>query len=645
MKTKTILIGIAVFLYASFPISAAQAVTPPSIIISEIQISGGAGHTNNEFIRLSTTDSDPVALTDFKLIQTKFSEKKLSCSDETLVPTSKFAAKSIPGNGSLLIAHPEYEGTDVVDIFYAKSNMLTENTMRISLLDERGNPIAQKDVGTRCEAEQQTDPIPPSVSDTPPIPPPPSPPIPDSTVPSPPLPTEARPISIRLNEVFPNPSAKGDSGEFIELYNSGTEPTDISGWILRDATKTGKYTFSPNTLLAAAAYLAVTDQSFRLSLNNSNESISLFDSADTLIDSVHYEKTKDDVSLNYTAAGWRGGTPTPGTANILNNLPETREKVPKKGFRGAPVVFSATGKDADSDTLKYTWDFGDGHKSYKAAPSHKYAENGAYIVTLKTTDGKEDILETFTIEIRSYRPPEVRITSLMPNPAGRDTDHEWILIKNRDKKTINLKGFNIATGWKNLVNHPIREDFILKPKQEVRLTRTHSLFTLPNQKGKVELRAPDGTVLQKIRYKLEKSAAENSIYSKAKGKRWEWQEEELEKDQIGKEILPVSDTDENEATPDEEAPLEEAALPIGEDSQKKVLGEKTSQTEDTREKFMQLLSYGTRVRIPDGISLTFDETADDAAPLPSREHYAVSFAKESFSEINSVLNELLSNAR
>lgn len=638
MKTKTISIGITVFLYTFFHISATRAETLPPIIISEIQITGGDGHTNNEFIRLSAADSDPVTLTGFKIIQTKFSEKKSICSDETLVPTGKFAAKSIPGNGSLLIAHPEYEGTDVVDIFYAKSNTLTESTMRISLLDESGNLITKKDVGTRCEAEQQTDPIPPGISDVPPA-------------------TDSGIKTVRLNEIFPNPSAKGDTGEFIELYNSGHDPIDLSDWTILDAAalkkKSGgatvpasaKITFPSGTTIEAGGYSLITDTAngFHLSINNTNETLTLFDKQGTLIDSMSFVKSAENVSLNYTPAGWRGGAPTPGSANRLNSLPATDEKVPKKGYKGMPIGFSAKGSDADGDTLKYTWDFGDGHKSYKEKTSHTYEENGAYTVTLKTTDSKEDILETFIIEITSYSRPKIRITSLVPNPEGRDTDNEWVMLENREKKTINLKGFGIATGWKNLVNHPIREDFFIGPKQGRRLTRAHSLFTLPNQKGKIELRAPDGKVVQKIKYKLEKSAAEDIVYSKAKGRRWEWHEEKPTEEKEEKESLAVSDTDENAVVAEEETPLEEAVPPIEESAKKQVLGAKTSHADDS-EKFMPLLNYGTRVKIPSNISLAFDET-DDVPPLLSQEHYAISFAKESLSELNAALNELLHNAR
>lgn len=99
------------------------------------------------------------------------------------------------------------------------------------------------------------------------------------------------------------------------------------------------------------------------------------------------------------------------------------------------------------------------------------------------------------------------------------TDHEWIEIENREKNEINLKGFSIATGTKkkNLANHPIRVDFIIAPKSVKRLTREHSLFTLGNVRSHIELRSPDGKVVQHLKYKYEKSLADDTLLKKEKG--------------------------------------------------------------------------------------------------------------------------------
>jgi PKD repeat protein len=332
--------------------------------------------------------------------------------------------------------------------------------------------------------------------------------------------TGASPYKVLINEVLPNPKEKGDTGEFIELYNPGEETVSLSGWEIHDASVTGKYVFPNDTHIAPLSYLVVTDQDFSLSLNNSNEVIALWDREKRLVHRVHYEKTKEGVALNFVAGILRGARkPTPGTLNSENADPVTKERVPKRGYRNFAIKFQARGKDRDGDKLKFTWDFGDGHKSYKENTSHKYLKSGSYTVTLTTDDGIDTTRETFGIKIKKYEAPKVRIISFVPNPKGNDSELEWIEIENREKREVNLKDFSIATGTKkkSIANHPIREDFIIPPNSIKRLTREGSLFTLGNIRSHIELRSPDGETIQRLKYKYAKSLAENTVLKKGKG--------------------------------------------------------------------------------------------------------------------------------
>ncbi len=444
--------------------------------------------------------------------------------------------------------------------------------------------------------------------------------------PDPILPPPITLTAIRFNEIFANPSGNEEEQEFIELLNEADDATDVGGFTLRDASKTGAYTFPLKTILNGHSYLVLKRSTSKLSLNNSNESLSLFSTTGALVDTVAYQKTKEGISLNYTGSGWRGGIPTPGAANQLNTLPETREKVPKKGYRGVPVSFNARGKDADGDTLKYVWDFGDGHKSYKATTTHRYEKNSTYTIVLTVSDGSDDVSETFALKIESFPETKVRITSLVPNPRGLDSEGEFLIIENREKKSVNLKDFSITTGWKKLINHPIRENFIIAAKSEGRLTREFSLFTLPNEKGRVELRGPDGKTLQKIQYKLTTSAKEDAIYRKEKGKRWQWEEVKVSPGAAEKEEVPMDEVFIE--------PLAPEPLP-----QEITEGSTITLPERKAPSLLPLLNYGTHVTLPHDIELTFDDSIEEI-PLLVTEHYALTFAKEVASEINTVLNAL-----
>jgi PKD repeat protein len=59
---------------------------------------------------------------------------------------------------------------------------------------------------------------------------------------------------------------------------------------------------------------------------------------------------------------------------------------PQSGLEGQPVAFSAAASNA-AGPVSYAWDFGDGATAEGAQVAHAYADNGAYHVTVRATDG------------------------------------------------------------------------------------------------------------------------------------------------------------------------------------------------------------------------------------------------------------------
>lgn len=335
---------------------------------------------------------------------------------------------------------------------------------------------------------------------------------------------------IILSEILANPSGDENENEFIELENTSTSSKDLSGWKLRDSSKTGVYIFPKNTTLLPDEFFVIYRSNFSFALNNGTETLSLLDGKDTLADTVSWKIARENISLARDGARWRNTkTLTPGAKNIFGNDPEASTKIPKKGYAKIPLEFSVKAKDKDGDPTKVTWNFGDGHKSYKSKTTHTFEKTGTYRASVTVTDGVADTTKTFSIKIEKYHAPEVRIVSIIPNPEGRDTDPEtgeYLLIENRSKKSVNLKGWSIATGAskKKLVNHPVREDFIIPSGATKKLVRGNSLFSLGNAKAVIELRDPRKKRVQEIHYKYTsgKSAPDNAEYFKDKGKSWAW---------------------------------------------------------------------------------------------------------------------------
>jgi len=111
------------------------------------------------------------------------------------------------------------------------------------------------------------------------------------------------------------------------------------------------------------------------------------------------------------------------------------------GDEGSVHAFDASGStDPDGDALTYAWDFGDGEGAVGVLPTHVYADNGEYTVTLTVTDpdGLSDG-ETSSIVIANIAPiidpvidqtvPEgstVTIQTSVTDPGTADT-HEAVI--------------------------------------------------------------------------------------------------------------------------------------------------------------------------------------------------------------------------
>lgn len=334
---------------------------------------------------------------------------------------------------------------------------------------------------------------------------------------------------IIISEVLANPGGDEASGEFIELENRSTATIDLSGWKLRDASKTGKYVFPEGSALTSHDFLTLYRSTFVFALNNGAETVSLEDPKGSKADSVSWQKTRENISLARDGARWRNTKSlTPGTKNRFGNDPTAKTRVPKEGFVGIPLSFSASTKDKDREKTNVVWDFGDGHKSYQKDPTHTFTKKKRFTVKLTYTDGVTNKTKKFRVDIKTYHAPKIRIRSLTPNPDGADTNREFILIENRSKKSVDLKGWIIATkskrSAKNFVNHAITTNIILRPGESTRLTHAESAFILGNTRQYIELRDPRKKTVQSLRYRLEKSAPENAEFFKEPNQPWQWRQ-------------------------------------------------------------------------------------------------------------------------
>ncbi|HYU90690.1 MAG TPA: PKD domain-containing protein [Gemmatimonadales bacterium] len=85
--------------------------------------------------------------------------------------------------------------------------------------------------------------------------------------------------------------------------------------------------------------------------------------------------------------GGIGSAKSAVTVGATNHPPTAAPGGPYSGTEGGAVSVSGSGSsDPDGDALTYAWSFGDGGTGSGATPSHTYADNGMFVVTLTVTD-------------------------------------------------------------------------------------------------------------------------------------------------------------------------------------------------------------------------------------------------------------------
>lgn len=507
---------------------------------------------------------------------------------------------------------------------------------------------------------------------------------------------------IYINELL----IEGPSGEeFIELYNPTDSDISLKNYYL-DYYSSGRdwnnpyrnKKFPDSAIIKSKNYFLIAMKTGEFSnadwnlgysshqLSDSNGSIALFPSGtfaeSNALDSISWGKVdyvgkgkefdppKDGKSYEKKISGWQESVAPGGTPGKENSAwmiisagtePDASAgieiKKDKNIFADVYASFEVNYAGATSAT-KYTWNFGDGHKSYKQKTTHKYDSAGTYSASI-TIRGDKSAKKYFSVEVEDYDAPKVKIIRLSPNPKGKDTGNEWIEIENNSKKKVNLKDWTIATGWEKLVNHKITKKFILKAKGIKKLTRDYCAFYLNNSKMKLELRDPSGETVQKLKYNRKKDKMEEDEIFALTGKKWDW-----DKSQAGNEN---DNTSEKETVFKSDETLETPLLPSGEGGQGPGEGETDENTIDfqipdseiqanlgkftpdiswtnKKQSRIQLISYGTTINMPAILDSQPQVAGVSTIKIipPEEKHWAEQLTDGLWKNFNSLMNQTIS---
>lgn len=137
-----------------------------------------------------------------------------------------------------------------------------------------------------------------------------------------------------ISEFLSNPKGKDTEGEWVELYNNSTSSVNITGYKLKDLS--GKTFIFQKIILTPNEYRAFDYKTTKISLNNRNETISLYDSKDELIDSMGFTGTAPEGQslVRRENNAIFVDNPTPGKTNTLEiskKIDETRFQTVEPG--------------------------------------------------------------------------------------------------------------------------------------------------------------------------------------------------------------------------------------------------------------------------------------------------------------------------
>lgn len=473
---------------------------PDHVVINEVQITGGAGQTTNDFIELFNPTSSPFDLKGYRLVKrtaTGATDATIkSWTNSTIIPAYSFylwansgftsiitppdvtTSESLADNNGIALRQGTADTGTIIDslAWGTASNVFIEGTVYPE------NPSANQslerkklEAGSRQDTNNngqdfliQTSPNPQSSSSVAENP---------TATTTPPdssgsgsgttfqAPTTPQSGEVVINELVSDPADGQD--EWIELYNRSSRVIDLSSWTIEDGGKS--ITTLSGSLGTDGASRYLTILSPKGNLNNNGDQITL-KYGDTIIDQIAY-------------GNWDDG-------NISNNAPVTRDPF--------SVGRLPNGTDSGSDATDFT--------IMEPSPNQ---ENTTPTTNLQTKESSSN--------------QTIDFNEVYPNPPLGDELNEFIELINLSNQVIDLKnwvltddeGTNYTITPADWLTTTIESGkFLLLPRPKTGIALDN------NGTEKLTLTSPDGKT--KIKLSYEGPAPEGASYARDDKGIWQW---------------------------------------------------------------------------------------------------------------------------
>lgn len=130
--------------------------------------------------------------------------------------------------------------------------------------------------------------------------------------------------SMRISEIEANPQGSDSGAEWAELYNNDTIKVNLTGWYFKDSDE--KVVNLTGMINPEDYYVWTFDKQI---LDNTNESLELYDENNTLIDRVIgiTDNDNDNRSISYCRGEWYYDNSTPGKENNCKTITNYTENI------------------------------------------------------------------------------------------------------------------------------------------------------------------------------------------------------------------------------------------------------------------------------------------------------------------------------
>lgn len=317
--------------------------------------------------------------------------------------------------------------------------------------------------------------------------------------------TEVEVSKISISELSPA-SKQSASDEYIVLYNHGTRPVNVAGWLLQ--YRSASHEMSEDKGWTTRAVIGCVEA---VLANCKNDQEVMIDAGKTF----RISTTKEETML-------LSGMATTGGQVRLVGYGLTDEATPSmvhdfvgygtaKAFEGTgPAVAPKAGQSiVRTLVVDVPQDTNDNAKDFKLTPAEDGADSGSDPEAPSTVD----------TGLAQYLAPVV--TELLPDPASPQTDSEdeFIELYNPFDEAIDLDGYALVVGadW---TRRYIIQDVTLGPHAYTVFRASVTNISLSNSGTGVRLLSPDGAVLHEV--SSYGKAVAGSSWAQKDGDVWGW---------------------------------------------------------------------------------------------------------------------------